>query len=322
MVPGARSLRGGIGPRAHPVRPGRRRDGSRRRPRATTASLLDGREPAGATGPDPPRHLAAEVAIPHPIRHDNSYPHAFEHLAQLFDHPSAPDLVVLHTAAHYWGDQGGHLGEHGSLGVVQARAPFIAAGAGVEPLGMVDGSCRLVDVAPTILALLGCRPPPGGRAEATTRPPRRCDVARARGRYRSGRPRRRHPLRRNQPQRALRPRRPRRGPNIARLMDMGTTYRYGAIASLPDGDPGQPHRDPHRAPPRPPRDPAQRVDRPGHRRPGGDQLADDVVDLHAVAGPGGARRSTMAVHRRLPGSDDHLDQRAVRRRVPTTRSST
>jgi phosphonoacetate hydrolase len=99
--------------------------------------------------------LEAERATPHPSRHQNSYPNAFEQFAQLFDHPSAPDLCVIHSASHHWADQGGHLGEHGSLGVVQARAPFVVAGAGVRRLGMADIGCRLIDVAPTVLRLLG-----------------------------------------------------------------------------------------------------------------------------------------------------------------------
>lgn len=177
--------------------------------------------------------LADELAAPHPTRRDNSYPHAFDHLAQLFDHPSAPDLVVLHTPAHYWGDQGGHLGEHGSLSVVQARAPFVAAGAGIAAAGLVERSCRLVDVAPTMLELLGAPTLEGGRSgrrlarqdgevlEDLLEGPGRADHVvgllldgtnpnvlydlAARG----------------------------EAPNIARLMALGTSYRYGAIASLP-----------------------------------------------------------------------------------------
>ncbi len=56
----------------------------------------------------------------------------------------------------------GHLGQHGSLGVVQARAPFIAAGAGVRGLGMVDRSTRVVNLAPTIASLLGIDAHPAG----------------------------------------------------------------------------------------------------------------------------------------------------------------
>jgi phosphonoacetate hydrolase len=99
--------------------------------------------------------LDAERATPHPSRHLNSYPNAFEQFAQVFDHPSAPDVCVIHSASHNWANQGGHLGEHGSLGIVQARAPFVIAGAGAQRLGVADIGCRLIDVAPTVLQLLG-----------------------------------------------------------------------------------------------------------------------------------------------------------------------
>lgn len=102
--------------------------------------------------------LADERAHPFPHRSENAYPHAFDQIAQLFDAPAAPDLCVLHSAAHNWEDQGGHLGEHGSLGLVQARAPFVLGGKGVRKLGLVPEAARLVDVAPTICALLGCAP--------------------------------------------------------------------------------------------------------------------------------------------------------------------
>ncbi len=208
-------------------------DADGRRTFAYARDVLSGEDPVARQDSSHLGQLAEEVAIPHPDRRSNSYPHAFDHLAQLFDHPSAPDLVVLHSASHYWGDQGGHLGEHGSLGVVQARAPFIAAGAGVHPLGMADLSCRLVDVAPTILELLGCPPPPdcpppvrvigqdgqivsdvvaqpGGASHVVaflldgTNPNVLYDLAH-RG----------------------------EAPNVARLMEMGTAYRHGAMASFP-----------------------------------------------------------------------------------------
>lgn len=195
--------------------------------------VVSGEDPVARQDSSYLGHLAEEIATPHPDRRSNSYPHGFDHLAQLFDHPSAPDLVVLHSASHYWGDQGGHLGEHGSLGVVQARAPFIVAGAGVRSLGTADLSCRLVDVAPTILELLGCPPPPdaspsarvigqdgrilhdvvarsGGASHVVaflldgTNPNVLYDLAH-RG----------------------------EAPNVARLMEMGTVYRHGAMASFP-----------------------------------------------------------------------------------------
>ncbi len=174
--------------------------------------------------------LADERAVPHPRRHQNSYPNAFEQFAQLFDHPSAPDLCVIHSASHNWADQGGHLGEHGSLGVVQARAPFVIAGAGTSRLGMADIGCRLVDVAPTALQLLT-------------------------GVHHSGRPFLSHQDGSVVDVLVEEPGRARhligllwdgtnpnvlydmvsRGeaPNVARLISLGTACRHGALASLP-----------------------------------------------------------------------------------------
>ncbi len=175
--------------------------------------------------------LADEQAKPSPHRADNAYPFAFDHIAQLFDAPAAPDLCVLHSAAHNWEDQGGHLGEHGSLGVVQARAPFVLGGAGVRHLGVVPEAARLVDVGPTIAALLGCAPldeagrylsKQDGRVldhvlDPSERPEHVVGVLFdgtnanvlydmvARG----------------------------EAPNVARLVDMGVAFGHGAIASLP-----------------------------------------------------------------------------------------
>ena len=103
--------------------------------------------------------LSEERALPCPDRDANSYPHAHDQIAQFFDAPHAPDLVVQHTAGHRFGT---NLGEHGSLGIVQARAPFIASGAGVPARGALDVSARMVDVAPTLLRLLGTDPHPNG----------------------------------------------------------------------------------------------------------------------------------------------------------------
>ncbi|HYZ98542.1 MAG TPA: alkaline phosphatase family protein [Acidimicrobiales bacterium] len=127
-----------------------------------TETRVEGRNPLGDTATDRFPTLAAERATPWPTRTQQSYPHAHDQIAQLFDHPAAPDVACLHTAAHNWEDHGGERGEHGSLGIVQVRAPFVLAGAGVAQLGTIPRSCRLVDVAPTVLALLGARPAPGG----------------------------------------------------------------------------------------------------------------------------------------------------------------
>jgi hypothetical protein len=196
---------------------------------------VSGNDPLGDQSTAKFAPLADELANPFPHRSDNAYPHAFDQIAQLFDAPAAPDLCVLHSAAHNWEDQGGHLGEHGSLGLVQARAPFVLAGKGVRRLGLVARSARLVDVAPTICALLGCAPlgdgPTGegaylavqdGRALTDLLEPNErpryvvgflfdgtnanvlYDMA-ARG----------------------------EAPNVARLVEMGVALGHGALASLP-----------------------------------------------------------------------------------------
>jgi phosphonoacetate hydrolase len=192
--------------------------------------VLSGTNPIERQDPSFLVGLDAERGSPHPVREDNSYPYGYDHLAQVFDHRDAPDLVVVHTASHYWGDQGGHLGEHGSLGVTQARAPFVAAGAGVAAHGMVAQGCRLVDVAPCVVELLAgdVRPwgewldgadgelpgelvvEPGGARHVVcflldgANPNVLYDLA-ARG----------------------------LAPNLARLISMGTAFGHGAIASMP-----------------------------------------------------------------------------------------
>src|SRR5258705_13899714 len=102
----------------------------------------EGADPLAAQSTDKFAGLEAERAHPYPSRGENSYPFGFAQVAQLFDHPAAPDLCVIHSAAHNWEDQGGHRGEHGSLDVVQARAPFVVAGKGVRADGLVPRAGR------------------------------------------------------------------------------------------------------------------------------------------------------------------------------------
>jgi hypothetical protein len=201
---------------------------------------IGGRDPLRDQSSDRFAPLDAERASLHPRRADNSYPHGYEQVAQLFDSPAAPDLCVIHSASHYWGDKGGHLGEHGSIDVVQARAPFIIGGAGVRRDGLVDRSCRLVDLAPTVLALMGAAPGSGIGQNGALRPDaylRRqdgevvdaiidpsaaapdhvvgflLDGTNANVLY--------DLVDRGE------------APNIARLLAMGTGFRHGAISSLP-----------------------------------------------------------------------------------------
>ena len=131
-------------------------------------SDVRGRDPLSSTDT---AHLVGhglERSQRFPQRHTNAYPHAHDSIAQFFDSPHAPDLLATHTAAHTSDD---HLGQHGSLGVVQARAPFIAAGAGVRSSGVVPRSTRVVNVAPTVAALLGLEPHPDGVGPTGARRP-------------------------------------------------------------------------------------------------------------------------------------------------------
>lgn len=115
--------------------------------------------PLGNTATEHLVGIDLERSQPFPTRSDNSYPHAFDQIAQFFDGEHSPELVIQHTAAHHFDSS---LGQHGSLGIVQARAPFIAAGAGVRSLGTVDASARMIDVAPSIAWLLGVDDHPEG----------------------------------------------------------------------------------------------------------------------------------------------------------------
>lgn len=203
--------------------------------------VVEGRNPLGDRSTDRFAPLVTEQANPWPDRAANAYPHAYEMAAQVFDHPDAPDVACLHTPSHNWEDHGGARGEHGSMSVVQARAPFVLAGAGVQAHGMVARSCRLVDVAPTVLALMGAAPHPDGTGL-------------------NGRAREDALLRRQDGEvlddlidtSATRPDHvvgflfdgcnpnvlydaaaAGEAPNVARLMAMGTTFEHGAFSSLP-----------------------------------------------------------------------------------------
>ena len=122
---------------------------------------MAGRNPLGDQDCTRFAGATAEAAGRYPRRAANAYPHGYEQVVQFFEAPMAPDLCVVHSASHNYEDRGGHRGEHGSLDVVQSRAPFVLAGRGVRADGLVDRSCRLVDVAPTLAQLLGLPHRPG-----------------------------------------------------------------------------------------------------------------------------------------------------------------
>jgi hypothetical protein len=201
----------------------------------------DGYELVAATGTDPLADqstdrfspLDDELANKHPHRSQNAYPFAYDTVAQLFDHPAAPDLCVIHSAAHNWEDQGGHRGEHGSLGVVQARAPFVIAGKGVRNDGLVPRAARLVDVAPTISHLLGCAP--RGDDDGTYLDAQDGEVRLDTLDLDGGRPR--HVVGflfdGTNPNVLYAMAARGEAPNVARLMEMGTAFEHGAMAGLP-----------------------------------------------------------------------------------------
>jgi phosphonoacetate hydrolase len=120
----------------------------------------DGRNPLARTMVDHLVGFDVERANVLPRSVDNAYPYAPEQILQFFDHPSAPDLLVMRTAAFH---VHGNLGEHGNLGAVQTRAAFAAGGCGIRTEGIVDRHLRAIDVAPTIAALLGCHTDAAGR---------------------------------------------------------------------------------------------------------------------------------------------------------------
>ena len=81
----------------------------------------------------------------------NTYPFAYERIAQLFDSPNAPDIAV-NPKAYAFGRQ---PGQHGALDVVQARSPLVFSGPGIRRGVTTDAPARQVDIAPTIAMLSG-----------------------------------------------------------------------------------------------------------------------------------------------------------------------
>jgi phosphonoacetate hydrolase len=108
---------------------------------ATIAEELEAARLSGNPAVDP-NHAYFE---PHTLSH----PDAYERLAQLFDSPRGPDLVVSPKAYAY----GIQPGQHGALDVVQSRAPLVLSGPGVKR-GRFKLAARHVDIAPTIAKLM------------------------------------------------------------------------------------------------------------------------------------------------------------------------
>ncbi len=109
---------------------------------ATLAEELAAGERSGYSGTDPARAFVEPEQL--------SYPLALERIAQLFDSPNAPDIVISPKSYAF----GRQPGQHGALDVVQSRAPLVFSGPGIRP-GVTEAVCAQVDVAPTLALLLG-----------------------------------------------------------------------------------------------------------------------------------------------------------------------
>lgn len=196
---------------------------------AAGPSWVTGRDPIARQDVAAFTPLSDELAGRRPTNDENRYPYAYSSVAQLFDDPRAPDLAVVHTPAHNWEERGGHRGEHGSPDLVQSRAPLILAGAGVRRLGRIDAHARMIDVAPTLATLAGVESHDGsllkrqdGRVLSEALDDRETpervvafllDGSNANVLYElasAG-----------------------ELPNVARLMEEGTTFGHGLIASFP-----------------------------------------------------------------------------------------
>jgi arylsulfatase A-like enzyme len=109
---------------------------------ATLAQELEAGAKSGHSGTDPAQAFVEPEHL--------SYPLAMERIAQLFDSPNAPDIVISPRSYAF----GRQPGQHGALDVVQSRAPLVLSGPGVRA-GVTDAVCAQVDVAPTLALLLG-----------------------------------------------------------------------------------------------------------------------------------------------------------------------
>jgi predicted AlkP superfamily pyrophosphatase or phosphodiesterase len=119
--------------------------------------VLEGIDPIGSEDPMAFLPYAVEVGAASPATSlENAYPYAAERILSLFADPErSPDLAVVHTPRHFFPEEGGHVGEHGSLDAIQSRAVLLLSGKGIGRQGLVDAHAHLVDVGPTMAALAG-----------------------------------------------------------------------------------------------------------------------------------------------------------------------
>lgn len=100
---------------------------------------------------------------------EHGRPYAYDSLSQLLDDPKVPNQFLVPAASF---PLHGNIGNHGSLASVQSRGLFIAAGPGVAAQGWMPDHARMIDVAPTMLALLGVPMTKGRGPNRSFRPSR------------------------------------------------------------------------------------------------------------------------------------------------------
>lgn len=172
-----------------------------------------------------------------------SHPDIFERLSQIWDTDRAPDLVYIPTGGGDPNHPG--AGSHGVLTVTQSRAPLIISGPGIVHGGVSDELVRNVDVAPTIAQFLGVRPVVGTNATGVPKlqwlkwqdgDSLAPAVADARyGASIHGAARRAMMFVLDGASHTVLMDEVRQGhlPNIARLMQMGVTFKNGSISDYP-----------------------------------------------------------------------------------------
>ena len=87
----------------------------------------------------------------------------YESVVQYFDAEHAPDAAVMWSPQQMFHDC---VGNHGSLGGIQARAPFIAAGPGIRPRGIVPSISAPSMLRRRSLPCSAFRPAMGSTAES------------------------------------------------------------------------------------------------------------------------------------------------------------
>jgi arylsulfatase len=105
--------------------------------------------------------------------YDGSLRYADRQVGRLLDHLAAAGrletMAIVVTADH--GEEllehAGRFGHGGPWRDVLGRVPLIVHAPGRAPVARVDALAEMVDVAPTVLGLLGIEPPPGTRLDGT-----------------------------------------------------------------------------------------------------------------------------------------------------------